>query len=133
MATSAASTFTIDSWDEQPYDEQEGAKLSRTRVTKTFQGDLEGAGTAELLMAIAATAGGMAYAGFERITGALNGQAGSFVLHHNATGSAAAGPSATWTIVPGTGTGVLAGIQGAGAITRQPDGSHAFSLDYTLP
>jgi hypothetical protein len=130
MATSA---FSINSWDEQPYDEQEGAKLSRTRVTKTFRGDLEGTSTAELLMAIAVTAGGMAYVGFERIIGSLHGQAGSFVLHHNASGSAAAGPSATWTIVPGTGTGALAGIQGTGVITRHPDGSHTFNLDCTLP
>jgi hypothetical protein len=132
MGTTATSTFIINSWDEQPYDEQEGAKLSRTRVTKTFHGDLEGTSTAELLMAIAAAEGGMAYVGFERITGTLRDQTGSFVLHHNASGSATAGPSATWTIVPGTGTGALAGIQGTGVITRHPDGIHAFILNYTL-
>jgi hypothetical protein len=132
MGTIAKSTFIIDSWDEQAYDEQEGAKLSRTRVTKTFHGDLEGTSTAELLMALASAEGGMAYVGFERITGSLHGRSGSFVLHHTATGSAATGPSATWSIVPGTGTSALAGITGTGII-RHPDGSHEFTLDYTLP
>jgi hypothetical protein len=31
----AAGTFDIDAWDEQPWDEGEGARLTRVRVTKT--------------------------------------------------------------------------------------------------
>jgi hypothetical protein len=73
----------------------------------------------------------MACAGFERITGTLHGQAGSFVLHSNATGRATAGPSATWTIVPGTGT--LTSIHGAAGISSHPEGSHDFNLDYAAP
>lgn len=39
MSTHAAGTFEIESWEEEPYDEREGAKLTRTRLTKTFRGD----------------------------------------------------------------------------------------------
>ncbi len=51
MSTHATGTFEIDTWDEKPYDEQEGARLTRTRVTKTYRGDVEGKSTGESLMA----------------------------------------------------------------------------------
>src|SRR5207302_1584012 len=69
----ATGNFTIDTWNEQPFDEREGAKLSRTHAVKTFQGDLEGTSTAELLMARGQEEGSAAYAGFERIEGSLHG------------------------------------------------------------
>jgi len=49
--THATATFDVDSWEEEPYDEAEGARLVRTRVAKTFHGDVKGTSTAELLMA----------------------------------------------------------------------------------
>ncbi len=126
MATRAEGTFEIDGWDEAPYDEREGTRLARARVTKTFSGDVEGTSTAELLMAYAAGEG-VAYVGLERIVGRVHGRSGGFVLHHTA-GPAGAG----WTIVPGTGTGGLEGIGGEATITIEPDGGHSFVLDYDL-
>lgn len=130
MTSRATGTFTIDSWDQQPYDERDGVSLSRTRVTKTFRGDFEGTSTAELLMA-SAPHDSAAYVGFERITGRLHGRAGSFVLHHNATMSAGT-RSASWTILPESGTGELAGLRGEAKIVVEPDGGHTFMLDYEL-
>jgi len=92
MSTSATGTFEIDGWDEKPYDEREGTRLTRTRVTKTFHGDIEGESTAELLMAYGAMEGSAAYVGFERIVGSVNGRKGSFVLHHNASGASGLRP-----------------------------------------
>jgi hypothetical protein len=129
MSTRASSTFDIDSWDEQPYDEQEGAKLTRTRVTKTFHGDIEGTSTAELLMAYAQE-GSAAYAGFERIVGTLHGRRGSFVVQHGAT-SSPLGQTAVWTVVPDSGTGDLRGLAGSGTFADE-DGVHTFALDYDL-
>ena len=130
MSTRATGTFTIDTWDQQPYDEHDGVSLSRTRVTKTFRGDFEGTSTAELLMASAPN-DSAAYVGFERITGRLQGRAGSFVLHHNAAMSAGT-RSATWTILPESGTGELTGLRGEAKIVVEPDGGHTFMLDYEL-
>ena len=48
MSTHAMGTFEIESWEEEPYDEREGARLTRTRLTKTFHGDVEGESIAEL-------------------------------------------------------------------------------------
>lgn len=130
MTTRATGAFVIDTWDQQPYDEADGISLARTRVTKTFRGEIEGTSTAELLMAVARN-GSMAYVGFERITATIHGRAGSFVLHHNAVASVE-GQSASWTILPHSGTGALERLRGDATITIEPDGGHTFTLDYDL-
>lgn len=124
----AQSTFTIESWEATPYDEAEGATLSRTRVTKVFSGEIEGTSTAELLMAQAQD-GSAAYVGFERIVGRVNGRAGSFVLHHSATMTKDA-QSARWTVVPDSGTGELRTLRGSAVITVEGDGEHTCTLEY---
>jgi len=133
MGTHAAGTFEIDSWEEEPYDEREGARLTRTRLTKTFRGDVEGESTAELLMAYAAEEGSAAYVGFERVVGRIHGRSGSFVLHHTASSDGSRGePLATWSVVPGSGTGELRGLRGEARIINEPDGGHSFTLDYNF-
>ena len=57
MSMRATGTFEVGVWDEELYDEREGAKLSRTRVTKVFRGDVEGESVADLLMAYGAEEG----------------------------------------------------------------------------
>ncbi|HXT38014.1 MAG TPA: DUF3224 domain-containing protein [Chloroflexota bacterium] len=131
MAGRATSTFVIDSWEPTPYDEQDGATLTRTRVTKTFQGDIVGTSTAELLMA-QAQEGSAAYVGFERIVGTLDGRSGSFVLHHNATMTRET-QAATWTVLLESGPGDLRGLRGQAQITVLPDGGHTLTLEYDLP
>ena len=128
--TRAVSSFVIDSWDQFGYDEAPGSELAKTRVTKTFSGDLVGTSTAELLM-VAAAGGAMAYVGQERITVELEGRAGSFILRHCAYGDASGG-TGSWTILEGSGTDGLEGITGRADIDRHDDGSHTFTLDYSL-
>lgn len=130
MNTRATGTFDIDTWDAIPFDEGEGATLTRTRVTKTFHGEIEGHSTAELLMA-SAPEGSAAYVGFERIVARVGDRAGSFVLQHNAT-SARGAQSATWTVMPDSGTGELRGLRGTATITQEPGGVHTFTLDYAF-
>jgi hypothetical protein len=131
MSMQATGTFKIDSWVDTPIEEwADGAKLGRARVTKTFQGEIAGESVAELLL-VGAGEGSRAYVGFERITARVRGRAGSFLLHHSATMSRG-GASATWTIVPDSGTGELTGLRGAAKIDRDASGGHAFTLDYDL-
>ena len=131
MPTRATGTFDIDSWDEEPYDEREGTKLARVQVAKTFRGDVEGVSTTDLLLAYGAAEGSAAYVGFERVVGSIHGRSGSFVLHHTATTSPD-GWSATWSVVPDTGTGELRGLRGEAGISVGPEGEHHFSLEYDL-
>jgi hypothetical protein len=131
MGTRATSPFTIDSWDEEPYADSDGVRLTRTRLTKTFGGDLVGTSATELLMAYGRVDGSAAYVGFERVTGHLHGREGGFVLHHTASGSGGQ-RSGSWTVVPDTGTGALRGISGSADIVIGPDGAHTLVLDYEL-
>lgn len=129
MSTRAESTFEVETWEENPYDEQDGTKLTRTRLTKTFHGDVEGTSAAEMLMAYGAVEGSAAYTGFERITAIVHGRSGSFVLHHSATASRG-GLSSSLSVVPDSGTDELRGLRGEARISNEPDGGHSFSLDY---
>jgi Protein of unknown function (DUF3224) len=130
MSERATASFDITTWDEQPWDDRDGIRLSRTRVVKVFRGEIEGESTAELVMA---TAGedSAAYVGVERVDGRVNGRAGSFVYLHTAT-MVRGTPSASWPVVDGSGTGELAGISGQVRIDNLPDGGHVFTLDYDL-
>ena len=130
MTLHATSAFTITGWEPTTIDDRDGVSLTRTKVTKTFTGDLEGTSVAELLMA-GAPNDSAAYVGFERIEGKLNGRAGSFILHHNAV-SARGEQSASWTIMADSGTGDLQGISGAAQIVIDADGGHTLVLDYDL-
>ncbi len=75
MTQHATCAFTIDTWQADPYDDRDGIALSRTRVTKTFTGELAGTSTAELLMAMAPHESA-SYVGFERIEGSIAWAAG---------------------------------------------------------
>lgn len=130
MTIHATCTFDITTWEPQEYDNCDDVKLTRTRVTKTFQGDLTARSAAELLMA-GAPSGSAVYVGLERITGQLGGRSGSFVLIHDASMSSD-GQSLSLTIMRDSGTGGLQGIRGEGNITIAPDGTHTFTLDYDL-
>jgi Protein of unknown function (DUF3224) len=130
MTLHATSAFTITGWEPTTIDDRDGVSLTRTKVTKTFTGDLEGSSVAELLMA-GAPNDSAAYAGFERIECNLNGRSGSFILHHNAV-SVRGSQSATWTIMANSGTGELQGISGAAQIVIDADGGHTLVLDYEL-
>ncbi len=126
----ASAPFTNDRYDEEPYGEEAGAELSRVHISRTFTGDLEGGGTAELL--IAKSGGGGGYVGHDRIAGTLAGKPGSFVFQHTGL-MGPDGVTNSGTIVPGTGTGELAGITGEGAMLADEEGNHTLTLDYELP
>jgi uncharacterized protein DUF3224 len=125
----AAAPFTNDRYDEEPYAEAEGAALIRVHISRTFTGDLEGESTAELL--IAKSEGGGGYVGHDQIQGTLDGKSGSFVLQHGGIMSPD-GVSSSGTIVPGSGTGELTGLNGEGTMAADEDGNHTLTLEYEL-
>jgi Protein of unknown function (DUF3224) len=116
--------------DAETYDDREGATLGRIHIERSFQGDLEGEATAELLTATAAN-GAAVYLALDRISGRLEGREGSFVLQHRGLLSAE-GAEIDGAIVAGSGTGELRGITGQGAITVDDDGTHRLTLDFEL-
>ena len=127
METTAVAPFTIETWEEDACDERAGARLVRTRITKTFTGDFDGTSEAFTVMCHAAVQESSAYVGFERFLGSLHGRSGTFVLHHTASGA-----GASWTVVPDTGTGELTGIRGTAGISIAEGGAHTLTLRYEL-
>ena len=124
-------TFKIISWDEEPFDESEdGAKLTRTHVRKSFHGDLSGTGNLMYVMTYL-DSGGATFTGFEKVVGSLGGRTGSFVLRH--TGSYD-GEKATaeYEVVPGSGTDELAGLSGTGGFSAGHAEEHDMTLDYEV-
>lgn len=136
MSTRATASFDVTGWDESPYDEPEdGPRLARATVTKVFRGDLEAESTAEVLLcqrdASDLSAGG-GYIASERVVGRLGGRSGTFVLQHGGLGGAGTAPRTFGHVVPGSGTGDLAGLRGEIEIRVDADGSHTLTLDYDI-
>lgn len=103
------SSFTITRWDETTWDPA-GPALGRVLVEKSYTGVLEGAGRAELTTC-QPSEGQAGYVATERFTGTFEGRSGTFVMQHG--GIVSAGGARTFGhVVPGSGTGDLAGIAG---------------------
>lgn len=130
--TTTNGRFDLTSWDEEAYDDAEGARLVKVRNTKAFEGGITGTSTTELLQAIAGD-GGAAYVGIERVAAEIDGRKGTFVLRHSASMTADGGGDMRVDVVPGSGTGDLAGLGGELTITMTPDREHSYSFAYTLP
>lgn len=131
MVTQASGTFRGVTWDEAPYSEIEGGpKLTHAHVTNTYEGDVTGESVGAYVMVYP---GEIAiFAGYERITGAIGGRKGSFVLRHDGTWEQGV-VRTTWTIVPGSGTGDLAGVVGSGSYTATHEVSDTpFTLTYSF-
>jgi hypothetical protein len=128
--TTTTGRFDITSWDEEVVEDAEGAKLVRARNTKSFEGGITGTSAAELLQALAG--GGTAvYVAIERVTAAVDGRKGTFVLRHSALADGDRGDMRV-DVVPNSGTGELAGLTGVLAIAMSEAGEHTYSFEYAL-
>ena len=129
MSKLVTATFKVKSWDERPYDESErGPKLTRATVVKVFSGDIEGESVVEYLM-VHRQDGTASFVGLERVVGRLGELAGSFVLQHGGT-FAEGVAKAEWSVVPGSGTGDLAGLRGTGGFESGHAEEYSMTLEY---
>jgi hypothetical protein len=105
-------------------------ELGRMSIDKIFVGGLDATSKGEMLSAMGNVKGSAGYVAMERVTGKLDGKAGSFVLQHSGTmnrGDA----SLTVTVVPDSGTEELIGISGKLAI-RMDGKQHFYEFDYEI-
>jgi hypothetical protein len=131
MMRTANARFTIKSWDEKPYNEgQDLPRLTRASVTKRFTGDIEGEGKVEYLMMYRSD-GSATFVGLERVVGRISGKAGTFVLQR--TGIFEGGQAKeSYSVIPGSATGELHGLQGDGSSAVGHGTEHPFKLDYEM-
>jgi uncharacterized protein DUF3224 len=120
MKKSANARFAIKSWDEKPYSEGEDRpRLTRASVTKTYTGDIEGEGQVEYLMM---------YRG-DGVAGRIGDKTGTFVLQR--TGVFESGlAKESYSVIPGSATGDLQGLLGAGTSAVGHGMEHPFTLSY---
>jgi hypothetical protein len=117
----------------KPAPEGEGAgrvSVGRMLIDKQYSGDLVGIGQGEMLSAGNPAAGSAGYVAIEHVTGTIGNKSGSFALQH--AGVMHDGDSQlSISIVPGSGTGDLAGIEGKYKL-EIVERKHYYELAYTL-
>jgi hypothetical protein len=128
MSITANATFNTTAWEEKSYAEMDiGRKLTRVQATFAYQGDLEGEGKVEYLMAYSPDGTG-SFVGLEYIVGRIGSRSGSFVAQHTGTFDPHS-VTAHWDFVPGLGTQALAGLAGSGQITLNGHGPYPISFE----
>jgi len=124
----ARARITVRSSHAEPYDETMGPALVEVRLTETFTGDIEGESPVRALQVLRDDRSAVLVS-LQRVRGRLGGRAGTFVLQGAET-VANGKITATWSVVPRSGTGDLAGLRGevgfAGEFGQGSDGT----LDY---
>ena len=106
------------------------ALIHRRSIDKTFHGALTGTSQGQMLASGTTTEGSAVYVAVERVTGTLDGRAGTFALYHLGVMERGV-PTLSVTIVPDSGTGELAGIRGTLSLDVM-DKRHAYTLHYEL-
>ena len=126
----ATGTFEVKLNPQQLADKTADATLGRLSIDKQFHGDLEAVSKGEMLSAGTGVKGSAGYVAMERVSGALQGRSGAFVLQHNGTMTRGAAQLSV-TVVPDSGTNQLAGLAGTMTINIV-DGKHFYEFDYTI-
>jgi uncharacterized protein DUF3224 len=124
----AKAKITVQNSEARPYDQAVGPALVEVRLNETFTGDIEGQSPVRALQVLRDDRSA-SLVSVQRFSGKLGGRQGSFVLQGSEiveNGKI----SASWFVVPGSGTGDLAGLRGEGgfegAFGKGSDGT----LDY---
>jgi len=130
MTNHASGSFEVKMVPQGAGDQADGIAVGRMSLDKEYRGDLEGTGKGEMLAARTSVAGSAGYVAIERVTGALQGRRGSFVLQHHGIMTRGT-PTLSVMVVPDSGTGELTGLSGNLTINIV-DGKHLYEFDYTI-
>jgi hypothetical protein len=128
MVSTAKGTFDVTL---QPGAAELDGAVGRFELSKTFHGDLDGAGTGVMLSAGDPQAGAAGYVAIETVRGRLREREGGFALQQ--FGSMYDGAQILhYEVVPGSGSGQLTGITGTLQLDIDADGTHHYELRYDL-
>jgi hypothetical protein len=130
MQERATGTFDVKVVPITAADSLDTGGFGRLALDKTFHGDLTGSSKGQMVASGGPQEGAGGYVAMERVTGSLKGRSGSFALMHNGTMTPTA-MEMRIMVVPGSGTGELAGL--AGTFTIIIEGKkHSYVFDYTI-
>jgi hypothetical protein len=131
----ATGEFTVDSFTPVPAPESSivtGTPVGLATMVKQFEGEIAGTAATLFTSAYDEAAGIGTYLAMESFEGRLHDRAGTFNFVHSATTTGSDRQHDFFLIVPGSGTGELAGIAGSGALVIDADGTHHIDLDYSF-
>ncbi len=131
MKQTAKGTFTVEMKPQGDASVMNGVTTGRMSLNKKFEGDLTATGAGEMLTAMTPVKGSAGYVAIERVTGRLNGKEGSFVFQHSGIMDQGK-QQLSVTVVPGSGTGDLTGIDGKFSIIIA-EGKHSYEFEYLFP
>jgi len=125
----ATGRLTVTGGNEEPI-AQLGGGLRLTRVSgrQRFAGSIEGDGFVDWIFLYRPDATAR-FTGFQRIDGSIDGRTGSVVLESSGDhdGHRSHG---TWRVVPGSGSGGLAGMEGEGKFDAPGGPEASYRLEY---
>lgn len=113
--TTAKAKITVQNSDAKPYDQTTSPALMEIRLNETFSGDIVGESPVRALQLLRDDRSANLVS-MQRFRGKLGGRQGTFVLQGSETVENGK-IKATWFVVPGSGTGDLAGLRGEGGFT----------------
>ena len=109
-----------------------GVPVGVARIQKEFAGEVAGRSSTLFTAAYDQATNVGTYVAMESFEGALLGRSGAFNFAHASTTTGTNSGSDYFTIVPGSGTGDLAGITGGGGLSVDPDGTHHMWFEFEL-
>jgi hypothetical protein len=121
--------FKIEDWKEAPFSEvEQGGKLTRASVRKSYTGEIEGEGVLEYLMSYKPD-GSAEFVGLERVSGRIGDHPGSFVLQHSGKFENGAMTQKS-VVVAGSGTATLADLRGECSLSAGHQQAYPFVFEY---
>ncbi|MFH7598542.1 DUF3224 domain-containing protein [Streptomyces racemochromogenes] len=126
--------FTYASWEEHAAG-PDGAlpRIARASVVNSFSGGIEAAGTVCTYAIAYLTATTGTFTGLQLLTGALDGRRGGFAVEERGTFEEDGTTRCAFEVVPGSGSGALAGLRGSGGfVHRQGEASVPYTFAYEL-
>lgn len=131
----ASGTFTVADFTPAPVPGpavETAAPVGVATMTKSFEGEIAGRSATLFTAAYDPSTATGTYVAMESFEGTLHGRAGSFNFAHAASTLGDSRENEYFAVVPGSGTGELTGITGAGGIAVDADGTHRIWFDYRL-
>jgi hypothetical protein len=124
----ARAKVTVDHSQAVPYHVTGGPALVEVHIRETFEGDIDATSTVRALQ-VRIGEGSARMVSMQRVEGAMGGRRGSFVLQgeERIEGGRI---RATWSVVPDSGTGELAGLRGEGGFDGEFGKGSDGTLDY---
>ena len=126
--TRADAKIAVQSSDAKPYDQSTSPALMEIHINERFTGDIDGESTVRALQ-VECTDHYASLVSMQRVRGRLAGREGTFVLQGQEVVENGK-ITATWFVVPGSGTGELAGLRGEGGFEGEFGKGSEGMLDY---